>query len=90
MELATLTDFSTGVIPYIPNIFTTSSTADYRYWTNITMLSDHTKAWNISHKTGNSDTQIKTNNYNVRCVRYGDTEATLQAPPPEDNMWFKA
>ncbi|MDR1988173.1 MAG: hypothetical protein LBQ24_05585 [Candidatus Peribacteria bacterium] len=52
MELATLTDFNRASIPYInTDIFLTSSSADYRYWTSITRLDDHTKAWFIEHKT---------------------------------------
>jgi hypothetical protein len=89
IELATLTDFNRASIPYInTDIFLTSSSADYRYWTSITRLDDHTKAWFIEHKTWNSSTIIKSTLYNVRCVRYWEP-APLQAPPPEDNIWFK-
>ncbi|MDR2640578.1 MAG: DUF1566 domain-containing protein [Candidatus Peribacteria bacterium] len=71
IELATLTDFSQASAPYInTDILITSSNENYRYWTSITRLDDHTKAWNISHSNGNSDTQVKTLTYNVRCVRY--------------------
>jgi hypothetical protein len=52
IELATLTDFSQASAPYInTDIFITSSEKDYRYWTSITRLDDHAKAWFIEHKT---------------------------------------
>ncbi|MDR0771665.1 MAG: DUF1566 domain-containing protein [Candidatus Peribacteria bacterium] len=72
IELATLLDFSKASVPYISDIFTTSSnpTYPYMYWTNITLLNDHTKAWTITHNMGSSAPQVKTSPYNVRCVRY--------------------
>lgn len=53
----------------IETIFTNISDSGYKYWSSTTFINDSTNAWSIYFKTGKIQTNLKTENNYLRCVR---------------------
>ena len=53
----------------IESIFSNISDSGYKYWSSTTFTNDTTNAWSIYFKTGKIQTNLKTENNYLRCIR---------------------
>lgn len=69
-ELMSIVHYGAGAAPYINTTAFPGTLSNY-YWTSTTYNSGSTYAWRVDFNFGSVTTDLKINNYYVRCVRGG-------------------
>jgi len=67
-ELLSIVDYDTSN-PAISSVF--KMTIHYNYWSSTTNASNTSNAWGVNFNNGDTNDNIKSNSYRVRCVRVG-------------------